>query len=217
MNTAAFRKTYPSGFSLEMPALELRPGELTAVIGANGSGKSTLARVLSGIERADGGARVLSGATVGYLPQKCFAFRMSVEKNILLGGAELQRFAELTRLLGLEPLLKQRAKRLSGGECARMALARLLMGHRDLLIMDEPCAAMDMESTIAAEDILRRRCAEEGCAVLLITHSLQQARRCAQNVLFLQKGRLVEQGRSEEILTNPKTPELGRFLEFYGA
>ena len=95
MNTAAFRKTYPSGFSLEMPALELRPGELTAVIGANGSGKSTLARVLSGIERADGGARVLSGATVAYLPQKCYAFRMSVEKNILLGGAELQRFAEL--------------------------------------------------------------------------------------------------------------------------
>ena len=217
MNTASFTKTFDSGFSLELPALKLPPGEVTAVIGANGSGKSTLARVLAGVESPDRGSAPLKSVSVGYLPQRSFAFRMSVEKNIRLGGGDPQRLRELMHALALEPLRKRGAKRLSGGECARMALARLLMGRYALLILDEPCAAMDMELTLAAEELMRRRCAEEECAVLLVTHSLQQARRVSQRTLFLQNGRLIEQGRSEVLLTEPRTPELRRFLDFYGA
>ena len=204
MKIAAFRKTYASGFSLLVPELELRPGEVTAVIGANGSGKSTLARVLAGLDTPDAPGRVCSCAAIGYLPQKSYAFRMSVEQNILLGGTDRQRFDDLTRALGLKPLLKQRAKRLSGGECARMALARLLMGQHALLVLE-------------TEQLLRDYARNQQCVVVLITHSLSQARRISRKTLFLHNGLLAEQGEIAEILQRPKTPELQRFLAFYGA
>lgn len=215
MKTRAFTKTYGNGFCLAVPALELAPGTITAVIGANGSGKSTLARTLAGLDRADGGAIPLSGVRAGYLPQRPFAFRMRVEQNILLGGRDPARFSELTEALGLTALLPRRAKRLSGGETAKLALARLLMGDFPLLILDEPTAAMDEESTLAAEALLRRRCEADGSAILLVTHSLSQARRIADHVLFFKNGQLVEEGRAAEVLHAPETEELKRFLAFY--
>ena len=214
MKSIAFSKTYADGFRLEMPALELEPGRITAVIGANGSGKSTLARVLAGIDRADRGVRPLDAGTSAYLPQRPFAFRMREERNILLGGKDPARFSELTAALGLNGLLHRRAKALSGGETAKMALARLLMGSFPLLILDEPTAAMDEESTLAAETLLRRRCAEEDSAILLITHSLSQAHRIADSMLFLRNGRLIEQGSADRLLSAPESGELKRFLDF---
>ena len=216
MKTAAFTKSYGRQTVLTMPAIELAPGTVTAVIGANGSGKSTLARVLAGVEPADKKTRAALPGRVGYLPQKSFAFRMSAARNIALNGGDADRAARLTQALGLTPLLKRSAKRLSGGETAKMALARLLMADYDALILDEPAAAMDMESTLAAESLIREACADSGCAVLLITHSLAQAERVADRVLFLHKGTLVEQGDAKSVLTNPKKAETKAFLEFYG-
>ena len=215
MKTAAVEKTYAGRFVLRCPALELPEGQITAVVGANGSGKTTLARVLAGVERADGRVRPLSCDRAGYLPQKPYAFRMSTERNVAAGGNDGPRARELMAALDLTPLAKQRAKRLSGGETAKMALARLLMGSYPLLILDEPTAAMDEESTLAAEALLRRRCEEEGSAILLITHSLSQVRRCADRLIFLREGRTVEQGSAEALLHAPETEELRRFLEFY--
>ena len=216
MKTNAFSKTYGSRLVLQLPALELPEGQITAVIGPNGSGKSTLAKVLAGIERADGKAPVLSGVSVGYLPQKSFPFRMSTEKNILQNGSDRDRAARLMRALGIEALAGQSAKKLSGGETARMALCRLLMRPYQLLILDEPSSAMDMESTLAAEGLIADYCRETGCAVLLITHSLQQARRMARQTLFLQGGVLIEQGETELVLTKPARAETRQFLDFYG-
>ena len=216
MKTNAFSKTYGSRLVLQLPALELPEGQITAVIGPNGSGKSTLAKVLAGIERADGKAPVLSGVSVGYLPQKSFPFRMSTEKNILQNGSDRDRAARLMRALGIEALAGQSAKKLSGGETARMALCRLLMRPYQLLILDEPSSAMDMESTLAAEGLIADYCRETGCAVLLITHSLQQARRMARQTLFLQGGALIEQGETELVLTKPARAETRQFLDFYG-
>ena len=215
MKTLECTKSYRGGFRLELPALTLEPGELTAVIGANGSGKTTMARLLAGTEKSDQGARPLSSVSVGYLPQKPYLFRMSTGKNIRLGGDDAERFADLTQQLALRNLLHQRARSLSGGETAKTALARLLMRRWQLLILDEPCTAMDEESTLAAEALLRRRCREEGSAVLLITHSLSQARRCADRVIFLKNGNVLEQGSAENLLSAPETPELRRFLSFY--
>ena len=164
-----FTKSYGGATVLTMPSVELKPGTVTAVIGANGSGKSTLAKVLAGLEPADKKTRAELEARVGYLPQKSFAFRMSLRRNIALNGADAKRAAQLTEALGLSSLLKRSAKRLSGGETAKMALARLLMADYDVLILDEPTAAMDMESTLAAEQLITGACAETGCAVLLIT------------------------------------------------
>ena len=216
MKTAAFTKTYNGRVVLNMPETELERGKITAVIGANGSGKSTLAKVLAGIEPADRKVRPLSGASVGYMPQKSFAFRMSTAKNIALNGKNPERMKLLTESLQLQSLSRQRAKKLSGGETAKMALARLLMGQYALLILDEPTAAMDMAASLAAEALLTGYCRESGCAVLLITHSIQQARRIADRVIFLCRGELVEQGDAEEILSEPKHEETKQFLRFYG-
>ena len=216
MKTLAFTKSYGKRVVLSLPELELQRGQITAIIGPNGSGKSTLAKVLAGIERADNNRSILSGVTVGYLPQKSFPFRMSTEKNILQNGNDPARARALMKELGIDALAGQSAKKLSGGETARMALCRILMKRYELLILDEPTAAMDMESTLAAEGLIRKSCTETGCAVLLITHSIGQARRLSDQLLFLQGGKLIEQGQTAQLLSAPQCDETKRFLEFYG-
>ena len=216
MKTTAFTKSYGKRVVLSLPELELPPGEITAIIGPNGSGKSTLAKVLAGIERADNNRSILPGVSVGYLPQKSFPFRMSTEKNILQNGNDPARARALMKELGIDALAGQSAKKLSGGETARMALCRILMKRYELLILDEPTAAMDMESTLAAEGLIRKSCTETGCVVLLITHSISQARRIADRVIVLHQGRLIEQGESVQVLSKPKQEKTKSFLEFYG-
>ena len=216
MKTNAFSKTYGRRRVLELPELTLPEGQITAVIGPNGSGKSTYAKVLAGIERADDKKPILSGVSVGYLPQKSFPFRMSTEKNILTNGIDRARAAALMKALSIDALARQSAKKLSGGETARMALCRILMRPYDLLILDEPTTAMDMESTLAAERLIRETCRETGCAVLLITHSISQARRIADRVLVLQRGELVEQGECQQVLSSPRQEQTRSFLDFYG-
>lgn len=216
MKTAAFTKTYNNRRVLTMPGIELTAGQITAVIGANGSGKSTLAKVLAGIEPPDQKIRPLEVGSLGYMPQKSYAFRMSMERNITLNGRNRSQAGQLMEALQISQLSHQRAKKLSGGETAKMALARLLMGRYELLILDEPTAAMDMESTLAAEALLRQYCKETGCSILLITHSIQQARRIAEQVIFLHQGQLVEQGETVRVLAAPSEEQTKRFLEFYG-
>ena len=216
MKISAFSKSYGSRVVLRFPDLELPDGCITAVIGPNGSGKSTLARVLAGLERSDQKRPPLVPLRVGYMPQKSYAFRMSVARNIALNGSDSKRRETLLRTLQIDTLAGQSAKRLSGGETARMALARLLMRDYELLILDEPTAAMDVESTLAAETLLSDYCRDTGAGILLVTHSLQQARRIAQHVLFLHQGELREQGDASRLLSAPETEELRRFLEFYG-
>lgn len=216
MKTKAFHKTYNSRTVLSLPELELPRGEITAVIGPNGSGKSTFAKILAGIERTDEKKPILDDADIGYLPQKSFAFRMSTEKNIMQNGGDPARAGELMKVLGIDMLARQSAKKLSGGEMARMALCRILMRPYELLILDEPTTAMDMESTLAAERLIRKTCTEQGCALVLITHSISQARRVSDRVIVLHQGKLVEQGQSTQLLSDPQQEQTRRFLEFYG-
>ncbi|MCH5344611.1 MAG: ATP-binding cassette domain-containing protein [Acetatifactor sp.] len=216
MKTAAFTKTYGERTVLRLPELTLKQGEITAVIGANGSGKTTFARVLAGVEPADGKQKVISGVTVGYMPQKSYAFRMSTEKNIALNGGDRERARRLISALQIETLKRQRAKKLSGGETAKMALARLLMRSYELLILDEPTASMDMESVLSTEVLLERYCRETGCAMLIITHNIQQARRVASETLFLCQGELAERGSTAQVLSAPEDERTCRFLKFHG-
>ena len=216
MNIQPFSKTYDGVRVLSFPGLDLEPGKIYAVIGANGSGKSTFAKILAGVLPADRKGRIRDDAAVGYLPQKHYAFRMSTRRNLLLSTKEEARAAELMDALQIRHLEKKRADRLSGGETARMALARLMMKRYDTLILDEPTAAMDMETTAAAAKLILDYTRQTGCTLILVTHSLQQARRIADEVFFFHKGVLKETGTKEQVLFHPSQPETRQFLDFYG-
>ncbi len=216
MKIEALSKTYEGRRVLDFPGFELNGGEICAIIGANGSGKSSLAKIAAGVLEADGGAKAFaSKPDIAYMPQKSYAFRMNALRNLRLGGGSEAKAVEMLRKLGIEHLAKSPGKKLSGGETARMALGRLLMNTHELIILDEPTASMDMESTALSERLIMEYCREKGAAVLWVTHSLAQARRVADKVMFLHRGRLVEWGSAKSVLDDPRMPETREFLKFY--
>lgn len=217
MKIPAFTKTYGKRMVLNSPELDLEKGKIYAAIGANGSGKTTFARIAAGVLSADQLAFVPeTGTVIRYMPQKSYPFRMSVQQNILLTKGDPQKAKELMKALNLENVQRQKISSLSGGETAKMAFLRVLMQPCDLLILDEPTAAMDMESAITAEKLLQEYRASCGCTVLLITHDLFQARRMADEVLFFHEGELAEQGKAADILYHPEDEKTRRFLDYYG-
>ena len=216
MKIPAFSKTYEDTRVLDFPGLDFENGKIYAVIGANGSGKSTFGKILSGVLKPDQREHMPGSVKVGYMPQKSYGFRMSTKANILLNGKNEDRAQKLMDAIQIRHLENKRADKLSGGETARMALARLMMKSYDLVILDEPTAAMDMETTSAAEDLIVEYVKETGCVLVLVTHSLQQARRIADEVLYFRKGKLLETGPKETVLYTPAKEETRKFLEFYG-
>lgn len=240
MNISAFSKTYDNHTVLQTPNLTLEPGKIYSIIGSNGSGKSTFAKILAGVLPADhadnirsffsnhssrifncSGSSGISNDTdasisVGYMPQKNYGFRMTVLKNILLGNPDKEKAGHLMDALQIRHLEHKRADRLSGGETARMALARLMMKQYDLVILDEPTAAMDMETTFLSENLILDYVKTTGCTLILVTHSLQQARRMADEVLYFHKGQLLEAGPKDVLLYHPEKQETQQFLDFYG-
>ena len=216
MKLFPFSKTYEGRTVLNFPGMEVAPGKIYAIIGANGSGKSTFGKVLAGILKPDKKGSLTDAGSVGYMPQKNYAFRMTTKANILLNGKEEARAERLLESLQLQHLAGKRADKLSGGETARMALARLMMRGYDLVLLDEPTAAMDMETTLLSEKLIADYVRETGCALLLVTHSLQQARRIADEVWYFHKGSLLETGSREKLLFAPTEAETKQFLEFYG-
>ena len=195
----ALKKTYQGQVVLDIPSIEIADGSIVAICGQNGSGKSTLAKILAGIEKPDTEAKQELSASpdhVGYLPQQSYAFHMSVRSNILLNKdpkkTKQENVAQAEALLqkiGLENMAKKNAKKLSGGETQKMALARLLMKPYKLLILDEPTASMDTASLPTAEEIIRDYQSRTGCTILIITHSPEQAQRLAGQIIQLEDGK----------------------------
>ena len=216
MKISAFSKTYDNHTVLQTPELTLEPGKIYSIIGSNGSGKSTFAKILAGVLPADHKVTHTTSISVGYMPQKNYGFRMTTLKNILLGNPDKEKAASLMEKLQISHLANKRADRLSGGETARMALARLMMKQYDLIILDEPTAAMDMETTFLSENLILDYVKNTGCTLVIVTHSLQQARRMADEVLYFHKGHLLESGPKDVLLYRPKKQETQQFLDFYG-
>ncbi|MBQ5369782.1 MAG: ATP-binding cassette domain-containing protein, partial [Peptococcaceae bacterium] len=127
-----------------------------------------------------------------------------------------KRAERLMHALQIQHLQNKRADRLSGGETARMAMARIMMKSYDVLILDEPTAAMDIETSMLSEQLIVQYVQETGCSLILITHSLQQAKRIADEILFFHKGIVLEHGDKEQVLQTPATKEFRQFIEFYG-
>ena len=190
MKTTAIRKTYKGRLVLDMPSLDLEGGKVYSIVGANGSGKSTFAKILAGIVDADEGEDALAG--VGYMAQKSYAFNMSLEKNILINGEDKERCQKLMEALNISHLASNKAKTLSGGETAKMALARIMMKDYRVLILDEPTAAMDRESVSLAEELIKEYCKQTQCVTILITHSLEQAKRMSAEIIEIDYGKIIK-------------------------
>ena len=128
MKISAFKISYKGKCVLDFPGAELQSGKIYAVIGANGSGKSSFAKALSGIIRTDSGIKpVDENIPLGYMPQKSYGYRMKLISNLFLASKDEARAQRLLAALNLTELKNQRADKLSGGETAKMALARLMM------------------------------------------------------------------------------------------
>ncbi len=217
MKINKFSKTYGKEKVLDFGGYDIEKGKVYAIIGANGSGKSTFARALSGALSVDKGVRLLDEKqSIGFMPQKSMCFRMSVRDNIALNCRDDDLINEVIESLSLKELEGKKAHRLSGGETARVSLARLLVKAYDVLILDEPTAAMDMETTLLAEKRIKEYVKCHNATVILITHSISQAKRMADHVMFFKKGILIEADETDKVLNNPSCRETAEFLEFNG-
>lgn len=222
MKLEGIQQRFGSRLALDIDRLDFHRGHVYAIVGSNGCGKTTLARIVCGLQCPTAGVRkVDEGEMCGYMPQKNYAFFGTVKHNIDLGlragdhGAD--REDQVIKALGLSALAHAKAKSLSGGETARMALARILVGDATVLVLDEPTAAFDVASTLAAEQLIAEYRVAHNACILLITHSIGQARRASDSLIFLDEGRVVESGPTARVLDNPRTPEFQRFIDVVGA
>jgi ABC-type multidrug transport system ATPase subunit len=220
MELVNVQKRYGARVALDIPALTIEAGERLAVIGPNGSGKSTLLRLLAGVIGADEGVvRSIKFARgeIGYLPQKPYAFDMSVQKNVELALADepdrAKRAWEALERVGLLHLAKARANRLSGGETQRMALARVLAKPRKLLLLDEPTACVDIAAIELIECAILDYIAQTGCTLVFSSHAPSQAMRLSTRVLALDGGRIGEFGDTVQVLQNPQAESTQAFLK----
>lgn len=213
------KKQYGDKIVTDIENLEIEEGKKYALIGANGSGKTTLLRILArGENEYLGTVDIDKKTNVGYMPQKSFGFSMSVLHNMMLtSGLKNIKHSKRQAILMLEKLklssLKRKnASRLSGGETQRLAIGRLLTVKFDLLLLDEPTASMDTDSTYLTERILDSYLKENQTALIFATHSIKQAERFADQIIFLSDGKIVEQGTAQ-ILLQPQTAILKDFLK----
>jgi tungstate transport system ATP-binding protein len=210
---------------LERLSLTLASGAPTVLIGPNGAGKTTLLRLAMGLIGLTHGRITWGGRARAPSMHRAMVFqrpamlRRSVAGNIryalaaaAIGRAERNtRTAELLELVGLAALAKRPARRISGGEQQRLALARALAKNPAVLFLDEPTASLDPAATKAVEDVIAAISAR-GIKVVMATHDLGEARRIAGDVVLLHRGRVVETGPAGSFFPAPKTDEAKKFI-----
>lgn len=211
-------KTYGGTRVLDVPGLVFQAGGRYAILGANGSGKSTLAKITASALPPDPGGRVIGSGSVRYMPQKSMGFHLSVERNLRLaapkGTQHKEQLAQVLEEFDLAHLRRHDAGELSGGETARLSLARVLLQPCDTLVLDEPTASMDISAALCAEQSILQYQQRTGCTLIFITHALGQAERLGEEILFLHQGKLLERGPASQLLRCPSESETKQFLQF---
>jgi tungstate transport system ATP-binding protein len=210
---------------LDDASLTLAGGAPTVLVGPNGSGKTTLLRLAMGLVQSSRG-RVTWGGRVDALPtrraivfQRPVMLRRSAAGNIryalkaagVARATRAARSAELLALVGLAELGERPARKLSGGEQQRLALARALAKEPQILFLDEPTASLDPAASKAVEDVIRT-VAARGIKVVMATHDLGSAKRLAGDIVLLHRGRIVETAAAATFFSNPATREVRAFI-----
>jgi tungstate transport system ATP-binding protein len=202
---------------LDGVTLAVGSGAPTVLIGPNGSGKTTLLRAVMGLVELSSGTIAVDGAARAIVFQKPVMLRRSVADNIgfaLSAAGRATDMGEIFALLeqvGLSTLADRPARRLSGGEQQRLAIARALARRPRLLLLDEATASLDPAQTKIIEDLIGA-IVNSGVKVVLATHDLGQARRLAGDVVFLVKGRVAEHAPATSFFNQPTSEAARRFL-----
>ncbi|WP_123770073.1 sulfate/molybdate ABC transporter ATP-binding protein [Vulcaniibacterium tengchongense] len=228
-------KRYPGVAALDRIDLDVRAGELVALLGPSGSGKTTLLRVIAGLLHADSG-QVLFGGTdatrlslrernVGFVFQHYALFRhMTVAENIAFGlrsrprrsrpdpAAIARRVAELLQLIQLPGYGARYPEQLSGGQKQRVALARALAIDPTVLLLDEPFGALDAKVRVELRRWLRRLHEQTGLTTLFVTHDQEEALELADRVVVLRDGRIEQVGPPQEIYGAPVSAYVFDFI-----
>lgn len=214
--TKAFRSRKESHVALMDVSLDIAQGESIGIVGESGSGKTTLARIIVGLEHADSGtvhvsAHAEGGPTVGIVFQNPYSalnpartIGQALAEAAAVAGRPASDVAELLAAVELPAeYAKRRPASLSGGERQRVAIARALATRPRVLIADEAVSALDVSVQASVLDLLTRLQAEQGFALVFITHDLAVARAMCDRLVIMKGGVVVEEGPTEEILHNP--------------
>lgn len=238
-------KRYGSFQALHSVSLDVREGEVVAIIGPSGSGKSTLVRCIHQLEAIDAGAIYLDGELLGYrrvgdhlramgsadiarqrqqlgmVFQQFVLFpHMTVEENVMEGPMQvlgdkrsdaLNRAHHLLKRVGLSDKLQSYPQQLSGGQQQRVAIARALAMRPRVMLFDEPTSALDPELVGEVLNVVTDL-ARAGKTMVVVTHEIAFAREAATRVIFMEAGRIVEEGEARATLASPKTERLRTFL-----
>lgn len=214
--------------------LEVRPQEVVVIIGPSGSGKSTLLRCLNGLELATSGEITVAGIAihhktdftkvclkVGMVFQRFNLFHhLTVLDNITIGPRKVLKMSReesetlarsLLKKVGLVAKEKQYPDELSGGQQQRVAIARALAMKPALLLFDEPTSALDPEMVGEVLKVMKDL-AKEGMTMVVVTHEMGFAREVGTRVIFMDEGRIVEEGTPVEIFDHPKEERTRLFL-----
>ena len=225
---------------LENISCQIHANKITAIIGASGCGKSTFLKSLNRIVEEEGGTIsgeiVIDGKPIREIPKETLrkhvglvfqaplVFPLSVEKNILYPlnyhfslskSEQTERVKHYLQLTGLYEEIRQEltmpAYKLSGGQKQRLSIARCLCIEPAVLMLDEPCSALDMKKTIFIEELLLRL--KESITVVIVTHNLSQAKRIADYVLFMDQGKLIE-ANDCSIFSDPKEEATEAYINY---
>jgi osmoprotectant transport system ATP-binding protein len=226
-------RRHPGGAQIGPVDLAIRGGETVALIGPSGGGKSTLLRVLLGLAPLDEGEVRIGGAPVrgdddaarrriGYVVQGGALFpHLTAAENASLVARHLgwdeariaRRLAELVALARLPPdALARYPSQLSGGQAQRVALVRALFLDPEVLLLDEPLAALDPLTRADLQVDLRRVFEDLGRTVVLVTHDLAEAAFFARRLVLLRDGRVVQEGSLDDLAGAPAEPFVARFV-----
>ncbi|UPT56359.1 glutamine ABC transporter ATP-binding protein GlnQ [Dickeya zeae] len=216
--------------------LQIKQGEVVVIIGPSGSGKSTLLRCINKLEDITSGELVVDGLTVnspkvderlirqeaGMVFQQFYLFpHLTALENVAFGPirvrgaskADAEKLArELLGKVGLAERAHHYPSELSGGQQQRVAIARALAVKPKLMLFDEPTSALDPELRHEVLNVMKDL-AEEGMTMVIVTHEVGFAQKVASRLIFIDKGRIAEDGHPDELISNPPSDRLREFLQ----
>ena len=222
------QKNYRFVKALNSVSLDLHGGRIIVLLGVNGAGKTTLMRIMAGLESADCGQLLINNESIDrkalrkvstLVFQKSAMFSTNVYSNLSYGlkirkvpkDEIKKKVAETLQAVRLSGFEKRRARKTSGGEQQRLALARAFLLESNVLLLDEPTANLDPNSACIIERAIVSRKSPDR-VIVMATHNLTQARRMADEIVHIYNGNIVETAKTEDFFDNPKSEISRKFV-----